>query len=514
MLQARRRLVRIVDHVLDSIQDVPSSLAWADDFKGGLKPVEPTENVKLELKSGQLPSDLAGAYMRVGPNSSFWPPRKRMHVFDGDGMVHSIRIINGSATYHCKYLETPRYKFERELGEEWFPRIGEFHGLAGLAKIIACAGSKNKVAGLEDWETSLANTAIAYNPAGKLWALHEQGPPFRFRLDENGIPSSLGYDTLLDSHKKPVSAHPKIDCRTGDIFFHGREIMKSFYVARVTDGQVVERADLQMHTGFHHDMFITENFVVIIDGSMQFDRTALVKGKPLWKFTPQHKLRFGLFPRSAGELRSDACVWIEAPVAAEIVHMLYAYDEGGKIVLWAPLSYYQEGKEEGILGGQGPSWMHRLIIDIDTKSVDVQKVQGGDKHMTEFPRIRDDRIGLRTRYGYSGLQSAGADFNFTGMLKWDFEEGRLSSEINFPKNVIGGEPVFLPSSSSNGDDDDGYIGLFLWDPQLQESTWALFDAQSFSSTPVAELRVPCRVPLGFHAAWINEDQFQKQLHTP
>lgn len=515
MLGARRRLVAIVDHVLDSMQDVPSSLKWAEDFNGALKPVSPTENITLQVKSGHLPEDLAGAYMRVGPNSSFWPPRKRTHVFDADGMVHCVRIINGKATYHCKYLETPRHKFEQEYGAEWFTRIGEFNGKAGLAKILTVSGQKSKVAGLEDWETGVANTAISYHPSGKLWALNEAGPPFRFRLDESGKPESLGFDTMSDAHRKPMSAHPKFDQRTGDLYFHGRELMKSFYAGRVVDGKALEVAQLQMPVGFHHDMFITENFAVIIDGSMRFDQKGLVQGKPLWSFNPKQKMRFGVFPRSSKEMTADAFTWIEADIAAELVHTLYAYDEGGKITLFAPIGFYEKGKEDGILGGQGPFYMHRFIIDVDHKSVEVEKVAGGDKYMNEFPRIRDDRIALRTRYGFTGLQSPGADFNFTGILKWDFEKSCLCGELHFPENVIGGEPVFIPRTAGvDGADDDGYIGMFLWNPSTSESIWTLFDAQSFSSTPVAELLVPSRVPLGFHAAWITEDQFQKQLHTP
>jgi carotenoid cleavage dioxygenase len=513
MLQARRRLVSIVDHVLDSMQDAPSSIKWADDFNGALRPTDPAENVMLQVRSGKLPEDLTGVYMRVGPNSPFWPPRKRQHVFDGDGMVHSVRVANGSATYHCRYLETPRYKFEREWGEEWFTRIGEFHGKAGLAKILAVSGSKNKLAGIEDWESSVANTAIVYHPSGKLWALNEAGAPFRFRLDESGKPESIGYDTLHDTHRKPMSAHPKIDQRTGEVFFHGREIMKSFYAAREVDGKISECVDLEMPTGFHHDLAITENFVLIIDGSMRFNTRGIVQGKPLWNFNPKQKLRFGVFRRGSGPMTTEAFVWIEAPVAAELVHVLYSYDEGGKIFLWAPLGGHQHGKEDGILGGQGPLMMHRVVIDVDTLSVDIQRVS---ERVTEFPRIRDDRIGLRTRYGFSGVQSPGPDFNFTGILKWDFEECRLAGEIHYPEGVVGGEPVFLPRASGSSDvcdDDDGYIAMFLWNPKAEESTWVLYDARSFSSCPVVELLVPRRVPLGFHAAWLTEEQFQKQLVT-
>jgi len=294
--------------------------------------------------------------------------------------------------------------------------------------------------------------------------------------------------------------------------------MKSFYAARAVNGEVSERVDMKLPTGFHHDCFITEKYFVIIDGSMRFDAKGVVKGGPLWQFRPKAHLRFGVFPRSE-KMTAENLTWIDAPVAAEIVHTMYSYDEGGKIILWAPLSSYDRGKQSGILGGNGAITMARWVIDLDNKSVEIQKVDGSDKYETEFPRIRDDRVGLRTKYGFSALHPAGIDvpdFKFTGLLKWDFEECRLIGEVHYPENVIGGEAVFIPKttgSSTNGDD-DGYIGVFLWHTERQESTWALYDAKSFSATPVAELLVPRRVPLGFHAAYITEEQFQNQLREP
>lgn len=224
-------------------------------------------------------------------------------------------------------------------------------------------------------------------------------------------------------------------------------------------------------------------------------------------------LRFGIFDRRKGEMTSEGFQWIEAGVSAEIVHTLYAYDEGDEIVLWAPVSYYKEDEvsQSGkVLGDIGLAKMHRLVIDTKTDTVTMAIVEGGERYNTEFPRIRDDMIGLRTRYGYSGIQDEGAsEFNFRGFLKWDFEECKLVGAIHLPDRLIGGEPVFIPA----GEEDNGYLGLILWNEETHESTFNLYDAKTFEETPVVELAIPCRVPLGFHAAWITEEQFQKQLNV-
>eukprot|EP00747_Dinoflagellata_sp_TGD_P103685 gnl/TRDRNA2_/TRDRNA2_169039_c1_seq1.p1 gnl/TRDRNA2_/TRDRNA2_169039_c1~~gnl/TRDRNA2_/TRDRNA2_169039_c1_seq1.p1 ORF type:complete len:498 (-),score=103.76 gnl/TRDRNA2_/TRDRNA2_169039_c1_seq1:146-1459(-) len=436
-------------------------------------------------------------------------------------MIHCVRVEGGTAIYHCDFLETPRFKFEKRHGKEWFPRIGEFYGPTGLAKILTVIPKKTKLAGLKgDYEGGTANTAIGFTSDGKLWALNEGGAPFRFRLSAAGVPTSMGYDTLGGTLKESISAHPKFDQRTGETFFHGRKLMERFYMGRVADGKLVDRCEIKMPDGFHHDMFITENYVVIVDGSMRFDPAGVVKKLPLWNFKPEEKLRFGVFPRSVGKMTAEAFVWIEAPVAGEIVHTGYAFDEDGKITLFSPCGFYKEDKNHGVLGGFGPSRMKRFVIDVQQKTAEIHDVPGGEDLETEFPRIRDDRVGLRTRYGYSGWQEYDADpargeFNFTGILKWDFQEGCLANKLHFPEGVVGGEPVFMPREGEKpGDADDrGYISMILWNEKKRESTYVVYDAQTLSPTPVVEFLVPRRVPMGFHAQWITESQFQQQLQT-
>ncbi|MFD6222380.1 carotenoid oxygenase family protein [Nocardia asteroides] len=63
--------------------------------------VEPTE------VRGQIPPDLAGMFVRNGPNPrSGWSP----HYFAGDGMVHAVALSGGRARwYRNRYVRTPLY---------------------------------------------------------------------------------------------------------------------------------------------------------------------------------------------------------------------------------------------------------------------------------------------------------------------------------------------------------------------------------------------------------------------
>jgi hypothetical protein len=44
-------------------------------------------------------------------------------------------VKNGKANYTNQFIPSPRFSIERELGEEYFPTIGEYKGMVGLMKL-------------------------------------------------------------------------------------------------------------------------------------------------------------------------------------------------------------------------------------------------------------------------------------------------------------------------------------------------------------------------------------------
>jgi carotenoid cleavage dioxygenase-like enzyme len=61
----------------------------------------------LPVLFGRLPADIAGSFLRVGPNPSF--PEKRdqrtYHFFAGDGMLHGVEIAAGAAIYRNRQVQ-------------------------------------------------------------------------------------------------------------------------------------------------------------------------------------------------------------------------------------------------------------------------------------------------------------------------------------------------------------------------------------------------------------------------
>jgi carotenoid cleavage dioxygenase-like enzyme len=124
-------------------------------LEGNFAPVREEVTAEDLKVIGELPSDLSGMFLRNGSNPQF-PPIGQYHWFDGDGMLHGVRISNGKASYLNRYVRTRGFEIERDAGQAiWTgllepPQTDNPHG-----------AYKNK-----------ANTALVWH-AGQLLALWE-----------------------------------------------------------------------------------------------------------------------------------------------------------------------------------------------------------------------------------------------------------------------------------------------------------------------------------------------------
>ena len=58
---------------------------------------------KLEIV-GSIPKELSGLYLRNGPNPMGSPNAKKYHWFEGEGMLHGVRIDEGKAIWYRNRL--------------------------------------------------------------------------------------------------------------------------------------------------------------------------------------------------------------------------------------------------------------------------------------------------------------------------------------------------------------------------------------------------------------------------
>ncbi len=208
-------------------------------LSGNFSPVHHEVAMDLEVR-GRLPRELNGVFYRNGPNPQF-EPRGQYHWFSGDGMVHAFFLEDGRVRYRNRYVRTPKWRLEHAAGRALFG------GFDPRAADPSAAGQDGGV----------ANTNIVWH-AGRLLALEEGHAPTA--MDPETL-ETLGY---VEGYRGNVTAHPKIDPKTGEMvwFAYGVGSPLSATVSYgVTDagGSVVRRDDFKApFSSMVHDFLVTE----------------------------------------------------------------------------------------------------------------------------------------------------------------------------------------------------------------------------------------------------------------
>ena len=66
--------------------------------------------------------------------------------------------------------------------------------------------------------------------------------------------------------------------------------------------------------------------------------------------------------------------------------------------------------------------------------------------------------------------------------------------------------MFAPRVGAADADDDGYVLAFVADATTGESEVVVVDAQRAGDEPVCRVRIPQRVPIGYHAWWVPSSE--------
>jgi len=540
-------LLHKLDVFLTSFQNVDNHIRNHFYLSSNYAPVT-EEHVGVPVE-GELPTDLDGLLVRNGPNPIL-PLTKRYHWFDGHGMLHNLRIQHGKAIYTNQFVPTPRRSIELQAGEQVFMTIGELTGITGLLKVLLLSEILPRAFGLTSLEMGTGNTnALLYR--NKVYCLNEGSLPFEIGLTDVGAidtETTVGHytksfgDTPLDY---PVSAHPKIDPRTGNLVFHGytgqSERLKRDGPIKVGEWSVKDvllqylglKFDDQ-HVSFSHDMMFTKQWIIAIDSSVHFDPSKMFDEKAdFFSWNEHANLRIGLVPRisnttSAAKPSTKDVRWMDVGKPYSIVHTLNAWEEDdGTVVLWAPLGE-SFGLSVDTKSSVNAFYMSEIRMNPATGDVSVHKVSN---HSVEFPRVRDDCLGRKCRYGFAGIMAApedeGGDGAFKGFVSYDLILKKVHAVVKYPKNEFGGEHVVIPklgSSVKNVDDDDEdndddgskqvYLGTFVYNTEEEQSYFVLFDGDDATANkPVSRLRMPYRVPYGFHGLWVDGANLKAHIHN-
>ncbi|MFG3019564.1 carotenoid oxygenase family protein [Streptomyces sp. NPDC048254] len=431
--------------------------------------------------TGRIPRELNGRFLRNGPNVLGLEDPRAHHWMLGDGMVHGVRLRDGRAEWY-------RNRWVRS--SQVVAKLGESYPGPVPPDDFAC------------------NThVIPYR--GRILALQESGP-LPYELD--GELNTVGAYDFRGTLEGAFTAHTKYDAVAGEL--HAITYYPTWDHVRhlVVDptGRVARTTRIPVRDApMMHDFALTEKHVVVFDIPVTFDPAAAEAGALVpYVWNREHPARVGVMSRSGGAVR-----WFGVdPVFYS--HTLNAYDEGESVVIdltTYPAPFDVAGKFTDGPHAVGTAKLERWTVDLRHGRVRTRTL---DDRPQEFPRVNEELVSRRHRYGYSAAAAEMSVAYLAGdgnppdrafsnaLLKHDLARGTAQVH-RLPRGAAAGEAVFVPGERA-AQEDDGFTLAYVHNPDRGAADLLILAAQDFTGEPLARVHLPGRVPLGFHGSWIPD----------
>ncbi|KAL0311967.1 UNVERIFIED_CONTAM: Carotenoid 9,10(9',10')-cleavage dioxygenase 1 [Sesamum radiatum] len=386
---------------------------------------------------------------------------------------------------------------------------------------------------------NMSNTNV-FEHAGKYYSITEIDVA-PYEIDIQTL-ETLGrtWDEIAESWNRQFTSHPKKAPGTGELVIMGIDGRKPYLVLGVisADGKkLLHKVDMKFERIIlFHEMGVTQKYNIIPDFPTIIDTNRLLRGGSLIRYEKDKYARIGVMPRY-GDV--DSVRWFEVKPCCAF-HIINCYEEDDEVVVMAciaqdsiipgpdlgkdkmewfsrgfkKVSSYQENMEEGFLFARPYEWR----LNMKTGQVNEKYLVPLDFAM-DFPTVNDHFIGVKNKFAYtqvvdSAASSAAGMVKYGGLAKLSlqernvkFLEGEDAQEYRkieyhmFPENTFCTGASFVAKHGS-ADEDDGWLVTFVHNEDTNTSEVYIVDAKNISSEAVARIRLPCRVPYGFHGAYM------------
>jgi carotenoid cleavage dioxygenase len=448
------------------------------------------DNLPVE---GEIPKDLNGVYLRNGPNQQF-EPKGSHHYFDGEGMIHSGVFRNGKFTYRNKWLRTEGWKKNDAAGEELHWGVMNSH-----------KDSQSKPM------NNAANTDVIGHGGKAVASWYLSGIPYI--IDPMTLDTIKAAPEYVSGPGKGMSAHFKVDEHTGDLLFfdYFTEAPYMSYGVVSAEGKLTHHVPIELPgSRLMHDMGVSENYSILHEVPVYHDEDALKAGRHKIRFDSSLPIRFGVIPRFGA---SDSIRWFEFS-SCFLYHVVNCWEEGDELVMIAcrymPVlnddgSIDEEATAKRIahLGMDARLWSYRMNLKTGEG---VEKCLNPD-HNVEFPTYNALETGRYTQWAYL-VDHDPKILRWTGIRKMNTDSGESVGEWSDDHdNCWYSEPWFAPADNPKSED-HGYVVTFCWNAKTKVQELQIFDALDINKGPAARIKLPRRLPPGFHACWMKAEQVE------
>ncbi|CAN0922542.1 Carotenoid 9,10(9',10')-cleavage dioxygenase 1 [Linum grandiflorum] len=472
---------------------------------------------------GHIPDDFpTGVYARIGPNPLFGGLKSTSSVvgktgniwIEGEGMIHALYFYNNKDTarsccvYKNRYVESETMKLEKQRNKPLFIPAIEGHSPAILLAILLNLLRLGRPYKL------LSNTNI-FEHGGKFYAIADNHTPQE--IDILTLETLGNWDVHGAWNATTFTSHPKrAPDGSGELVVIGMNPFKPFMEVGVIsdDGTLIHKANPNLkRCTLAHDFGVTTRLV---------------------SYNHKEYARIGVMPRYGD---SNSIEWFDVD-SSSTLHILNCFEDADdEVVVWGcrslesvlssdqsmkleecewiagrlqPASSMDEkSRDHESLVTRGYEW--RLNMKTGTVS---ERYLTGTEFAMEFPTVNPYYSGVKNRYAYTQVLDSVASAisgglpKFGSLAKLHFEEkdnddGFVRIKVHkFEDNTFCSGVTFVPKQGNeSGDEDDGWLLTFTHNEDTDTSMLYILDAKTMEEDPVAKVRLPYRVPYGFHGAF-------------
>jgi carotenoid cleavage dioxygenase len=257
------------------------------------------------------------------------------------------------------------------------------------------------------------------------------------------------------------------------------------------------------HLALVHTFLLTENWVVFPIIPIDTDLQRFMNGGPMTAWVNDRPTKIALMPREGS---ADDVRWFEFD-PRHMFHELNAWEQDGKIVADVAAAngtaLFPDETGQRRTHGDTQQSLRRWTIDTAGASMREEVLNERD---IQFPRP-DDRLMTRpTRQAFANINLQSRDGRVEGMdavLRVDTATGREDYH-HFGPGASAGELVFAPRLGSKHEA-DGYALTLVHRGNMPNSELVIFAADDLAAGPIATVRIPFRVPPGFHCNFYSAD---------
>lgn len=448
---------------------------------------------------GTIPPEIDGAFFRAVPDPAHPPKFADDVVLSGDGMVAKFTIKDGKVDYAIRYVETERFKVEKEARRALF---GQYRNPFTDDQSVA------------QMDRTVANTTPVWH-GGRLFMTKEDG--LGYEVNPHSLETIGRWNYFGALRSETFTAHPRIDPVTGEMFFFGYEAgglctTDVAYGIADKDGNLVsEQWFQQPYCSSMHDFAITERYAVFPVFPTTSDIERLKARGPHWAHQQNLESWVGIMPRYG---KVEEMRWFKGPPGVSAFHFLNAFEDGDLVHLDLCLSdtnafpFMREAggikRDQREIQGGLARWTFDLSKDGECFEERLLGPPG------DMPRLRDRDQGRPYRsawylsvnpQGGPPLQGGPVGVAFNALFQIEPGNGRLEMlPLDFGMAI--NEPVHVPSQKA---DHEGWL-LAVVDRQIDETTfhselWVI-NAGAISEGPVARVPMPLPMRAQVHGTWV------------